>query len=337
MDRFPDWTPEADPKVARGGVSLRSLFDRWKAEADPAASKVAEWQRSIDGFIAYIRHDDATRITKAEVAGWEAELLSKGLSANTINDTKLAALRRVLAWGVDNGPLSDNPAQGVTIRRKPKPGEDMDGFSDAQAAAILIAAAASQRAPIHWMPLLGAGTGARVGEMCQFRGEDVEEVDGIAVLRITAEAGSVKNAPSERTIPLPPSAIETGFLDFAQGRKGPLFYDPNRRNPEAKRPPHKIVANRIADWIRSSNIKGVGREARVAPNHGWRHRFHTKARAAEVSDQVADRITGLGAAKRSGAKYGRAELEAMLRAIERGSSQKGLDWYRDASRREGRP
>jgi integrase len=318
MDRFPDWTPEADPKVARGGVSLRSLFDRWKAEADPAASKVAEWQRSIDGFIAYIRHDDATRITKAEVAGWEAELLSKGLSAKTTNDTKLAALRRVLAWGVDNELLSDNPAQGVTIGRKPKPGEDMDGFSDAQAAAILIAAAASQRAPIHWMPLLGAGTGARVGEMCQLRGEDVEEVDGIAVLRITAEAGSVKNAPSERTIPLPPSAIETGFLDFAQDRKGPLFYDPNRRNPEAKRPPHKIVANRIADWIRSSNIKGVGREARVDPNHGWRHRFHTKS-------------TG------SGATYGRAELETMLRAIEQGSSQKGLGWYRDASRREGRP
>jgi len=314
-ERFPSWKPEAVPKVTPGGISLRSLFDRWKAETAPAASTASEWQRAVDGFIAYIRHDEATRITKAEVAGWKAELLSKGLSAKTINDTKLAALRRVLAWGVDNGLLSENPAQGVTIRRKPKPGEEMDGFSDAQAAAILTAAAASQRPPIRWVPLLCAGTGARVGEMCQLRGEDVQEVDGIAVLRITAEAGSVKNAPSERTIPLPPSAIEAGFLDFARGRKGPLFYDPSRRNPEAKRPPYKIVANRIADWVRSLNIKGVGREARVDPNHGWRHRFHTKARAAEVSDQVADRITGRGAAKGSGAKYGRAELETMLRAM----------------------
>lgn len=125
-DRFPAWEePKEAVKVTTGGVSLGSLFRQWKAEAAPAASTVAEWQRAIDGFTRHIGHDDATRITKADVAGWKAEMLAKGLSAKTINDTKLAALRRVLAWGVDNGLLSENPAEGVTVRRKPKPGEEV--------------------------------------------------------------------------------------------------------------------------------------------------------------------------------------------------------------------
>lgn len=78
----------------------------------------------------------------------------------------------------------------------------VQGFDDVEAAAILNAAARETRPAIRWLPLLCATTGARVGEMAHLWGEDVITKDGIPAVRITAGAGSMKNAGSERTVPL---------------------------------------------------------------------------------------------------------------------------------------
>ncbi|MGC5778325.1 DUF6538 domain-containing protein [Methylobacterium sp. NFXW15] len=310
--RFPSF-PEM--KEGERAVSLLTLFDGYAKERRPAQSTVDQWRKHCETFIAFMGRDDAGQVSKADVVRWKDGLVAAGGAPKTINDAKLAALRVAFEWGVKNVHVASNPAAGVAVAHRKRPDERMLGFTDAEAEAILQAASKEARPSIRWIPLLCAATGARVGEMAQLRAEDVIVQDGINALRITAEAGSLKNLGSERVVPIHPALIEAGFLAFTGAAKGPLFFSPARRKADAKKPPHKIVAKNVAAWVQGLGLK-VGRAHRKDPSHAWRHRFKTLARAARINDSVADAIVG-HAADTVAKAYGTVTLETMKEAIER--------------------
>lgn len=234
----------------------------------------------------------------------------------TINDSKLAALKAVLCWGVDNEYLPSNPAFGVSVRRKEKAGDRMLGFSRDEAATILKAAGAATSPVYRWVPLLCAQSGARVGEVCQLRVEDIGQEDGIWYMAFSAEAGSLKTVGSERRVPLHPQVLDARFLDFVRSRKaGPLFFDPKRRKEGAAKPPQKIVAKNVAAWVHTLGIQ-VGRAHRKDPNHAWRHLFQTMARDAGIPEGAALAITG-HAPTSVGQGYGETWLTTAAKVIAR--------------------
>src|SRR3954447_17163130 len=159
-----------------------------------------------------------------DMVRWKTALIDAGLQPKTIRDSKLAALRAIFRWAVDNHHLPDNPAERVSIHVKVKPTNGDRTYSDEQAA-IVLKAALRERDPVRrWVPWLCAYSGARLSEVCQLRAEDIQRIEGYWCLRITAEAGSVKNAHSERTVPLHSAVLDIGFLDFVNAMKtGPLF------------------------------------------------------------------------------------------------------------------
>ena len=132
------------------------------------------------------------------------------------------------------------------------------------------------------------------------------------VLRITPEAGTVKTNVA-REVALHPHIIEMGFLRYVEIRKGkPLFYDPDRaRNGTAANPQYAKVASRLAEWVRT--VVGI-KDENVSPNHAWRHLFRSMLLAAEVQEQIIDRIDGHASAT-VGQRYGTAWPEVMLAAI----------------------
>ncbi|MFG5120662.1 DUF6538 domain-containing protein [Methylorubrum sp. POS3] len=312
-NRFPTFPVTPNDTKA---VSLLSLFDGWAKERKPSESTVAQWRKHIQTFIAFMGKDDAGQVTKADVVRWKDALVDAGGAPKTINDSKLAALKAAYEWGVSNVRVAMNPATGVSVAHKKRAGEQMQGFTDAEAEAILSAAAKETKPHLRWIPLLCAASGARVGEIAQLRGQDVVVTDGIPTIRITADAGSVKTLGSERTIPIHSAVIKDGFLEFTRGNQGPLFFDPTKRKAGAKKPQHKIVAKYVATWVGELGLTGVGRENRKDPSHAWRHRFKTLARAAGISDSVADAIVGHAPDSVSKA-YGTVTLATMRDAIER--------------------
>src|SRR5262249_19628367 len=151
-----------------------------------------------------------------DIVRWKLHLIELGNSPKTINDGKLAALKAIFRWGVDNELLNANPASGVSIRRGKKAGGKMLGFEKDEAAIILAAAARATKPLYPWVPLLCAQSGARVSEVCQLRDEDIRTEDGIPFMHFRPEAGALKTSTSERKVPLHPRVIEAGFLEFAQ-------------------------------------------------------------------------------------------------------------------------
>jgi integrase len=313
--RFPAWPPSVIP-VPDNKVSLIDLFEGWVRETRPSRSTIDQWRKYIETFAEFIGHQDAARVTKADVLKWKEHLLEIGNTAKTISGSKLAALGVIYGWGIENDRVSSDPTQGVKVRKGKKAGEKMGGFTLSEATTILNAAILSADPACHWVPLLCAQSGARVGEVCQLRAEDIGNENGIWFMDIRAEAGSVKNASSERRVPLHPFVIDTGFLGYVKATKaGPLFYDPGKKRRGTGRPPAKIVRQKVAKWVHSLGLK-VGLEHRKAPNHAWRHTFRTQGREAGVSGDVLDAIEG-HAPSSEGQRYGSTSLRAMLNAIEK--------------------
>lgn len=296
------------------GIRMTDLFEGWAKEVAPAEKTISEWRKHILSFTEFVGHDDPREISRSNVVDWKQHLLDLGNSPKTISGSKLAALKSVFGWAIENGHMEVNPAAGVSVRRGAKAGSRMRGFERAEAAAIL-KAAAQEKSPVYrWIPLLCAQAGTRVSEICQLRAEDIRGDEGIWFMDIKAEAGSLKTQSSERQVPLHPHVIEAGFLDFVRSRKsGPLFFDPTRRRKEAARPQQKIVAKNVAAWVHSLGLE-VGRQHRKDPNHAWRHLFRTLATEVGVASNVISAIQG-HAPGSVGEGYGEVSLVSKERAI----------------------
>ena len=264
-------------RLTQAPKPLLDLFDGYVRERKPKASTVKAWTRQLRAFVAFLGHDDARRITHQNVLEWKEHLLTKPkrdgtiLTARTVKDTYLSALKATFGWAVENAHLQENPATQVRVRPPKQQRTRGASLTDEEALTILrgTLGPAPPRLTIErafarrWVPWLCAYTGARVNEMTQLRREDVFEVDGIWAVHITPEAGTVKFG--RRIVPLHPHIIEQGFLEAIEGLSGPLFYNVAlRRGGSDENPQPKKVGEHIAIWVRELGVT----DPRVQPNHG---------------------------------------------------------------------
>ena len=70
----------------------------------------------------------------------------------------------------------------------------------------------------YWTPLIGLYTGARLDEIAQLRLKDIEKKDNIWCYSITDDGieTTTKNTSSVRTIPIHPSLIDLGLMDYVE-------------------------------------------------------------------------------------------------------------------------
>jgi integrase len=259
----------------------------------------------------------------------------------------------VFRWGVRKKHLARNPfehaADALTVSKQPKY-RDTLAFTPEERQTILSSASGIKAfrkrddAACRWVPWLCAYTGARAGEITQLRKEDVIERGGIHALKITPEAGTVKNARA-RVVPLHEHLIAQGFLRFVkQHGDGPLFYRPRPATTAAevdplkrKKAPGAQVRQRLADWVRELGVT----DTEVSPNHGWRHTFKQIGRRVGISDPVLDDICGHAPAS-VGSAYGPASLEDMAAALRTfprystSATQRSQRSQRTQKRRKGR-
>lgn len=324
---LPAWerlSAPSEPQVSE--LSIMDLFDRYAAERKPAAATLKAWKRQLGHLKTFLGHEDARRVADVDIVRWKDDLLAgqtrKGTarSVKTVRDTYLAVAKTIFGYAVENRLLPSNPAAGVTVRG-PKSVRLRDrGLTDAEAKIILTGTFAPpsglspERAlAFRWVPWLCAYTGARVNEMTQLRKEDVFQDEGVWVLRITPEAGSTKTGGA-RIVPLHSHLIEQGFAKVAQRAKaGPLFFDPKRRRGGTEgNPQSKKVGEALAKWVRKLGVT----DANVQPSHGWRHRYETEMRRAQVDIEARHALVGHAYKTESGS-YGQWAAKALSREVEK--------------------
>lgn len=315
--------PAKEPKKR---VSLKKLWADYLAMRQQTGSMLDGGPRQrvvIDNLRKFMRHDDAAKITKKDILEWRDHLM-KTRSARTVSDVYLSTARSLFRWAVENDLLEENPVLTV---KQPKPRQVFKrerGYTDEEALKVIKAArkyepTADKNGYIRekqnlvdanrWVPLICAFTGARVTEITQLRKRDVQQIDGMWVIRITPDAGTVKSG-GYRDVPLHPQLIEEGFDEFWKAAPdGPLFHNGKKQSDYVRK--SRQIAGQIGDWLRETGLRPEG----LAPNHAWRHRFKTKCMELAISDRVMDAIQG-HAGRTAGDNYGDVTLKAKRAAIE---------------------
>lgn len=297
-------------------VGITALYERYAASGAANPKTVTKWRRCVGNLVAFLGHEDACAVTRADINRWVDNLVAAGLAKKTISGGYLPPVQLTFSLAHDDGTIPANPASGIKVRApKAHKLHDRD-MSDDEAKTILRASLGPQPAkldPVHalarrWVPWLCAYTGARVAEITQLRAMDIRKEQGIWVLHITPEAGSVKTDEA-RLVPLHPHLIEQGFINLAKADDElPLFHKVGVGN--AVNPASKIRAADLAEWVRGLGVKVP------QPNHGWRHRFKTVSRDVGISEAAAEYIQGHKSANQ-GRKYGRHNLPTILAEIEK--------------------
>ncbi|ARR56180.1 hypothetical protein HY78_23340 [Rhizorhabdus wittichii DC-6] len=301
-------------------VTISQIFEGYAHQDGSNAETVKQFRSIIKHLTAYLGHDDARRVTHADLVGWREQLLiepargGKPRSAKTINDSYLSAMKATFSYGMDKLFISVNPSVNVAKVRAAKATELRErDFIKAERETILRAALIPAEGKLsgervfarRWVPWLCAYTGARVNEITQLRKQDIQMIEGVWTVRITPEAGSTKTKKA-RTMPLHEHLIEQGFLAAINHKQGPLFYNPANARGGSSRGQYKKVGMYLARWVRGLGIT----DPEIQPNHAWRHTFKTVCLEAGVEERAADYMQG-HSSKGQGRRYGSNTIPAL--------------------------
>ena len=306
--------------VAKPTASLGSAIDARLAimrEEGASPDSIRGFERAMRDLQRHVGHDDLGRIRKPDLFAW-IDTLKPRMTLRTIRRTYVTAVSGMFALAVRRELIPTNPAADLGIKGEKAKADRSKGYSDAEAKALLETSRGYTRRtasngntePLEqararrWAPVLLAYTGARVGEICQLRRQDVRLDDPVPHIHITPEAGTVKTG-GYRDVPIHPDLLAEGFGEFVRSvDAGHLFV--------AKGSTAKSVASKLSAWVRALPACPAG----VAPSHGWRHRFKSLARRAEVDPRVADAIQG-HAGRTASDDYGDVDLETRAKALAR--------------------
>jgi integrase len=252
--------------------------------------ELAEWSR---------HHPGAVRIASATVNKW------------------LTCLQAVLNWARDNGTIPDevtwaDPVSNMRLpeanpRRQPWEPNELSLLFQSPVFTEGLRPEGGKGEAAFWLPLLALYSGARLSELAPLTVDDikVDTASGVRFMTVIEDATvgrSVKTDTSVRAVPLHSELLRLGLLDFVDyararsGSSGRLF-------PEIERGPKGTFGEVWSKWFgRHKRSLGVDNENSVF--HSFRHGFKDALRAAQVSEDINDALTGHAGGNRVARGYG---------------------------------
>jgi len=231
----------------------------------------------------------------------------KTLSPKTVNKylTNLSAL---LNHAKRNGYIKENFADGLKIRIKKKQArQERDAFSDSDLN-LMIKSDTYTRNKYkneweYWLPILGLYTGARLEELCQLTVDDIKQEHEIWLLDIREDAAGskrVKTESSNRKVPLHPTIINAGFIEYVNQLKKEHH---KRLWPDLKKIQNRwghYPSRRFGDWKRKLGITSPKKTF-----HSFRHNFQDNLKQQLVPSPIIDELVGHVLAGETMGRYGK--------------------------------
>lgn len=303
-------TVECQP-VAHSGLYLdKEILDRWATERGVVPKgkdthrAVAEW------FYARTERKPVERITRQDVLAFKDKLLAEGQSVTNTN-MKLSRLRTLLGWAYQNDLAPANVAQGVNVkasdsgkgRRLPFELDELQAIFASPVYADGDRPKGGKGEASYWLPLLGLFTGARLEEIGQLRVSDVQlreypDQDGAMLagwfLHITeatdnrGQANRIKNAASERVVPLHPELERLGFITYVEA----LADQQGRVFPELVPNIYGRLTAKWGEWFGPYLRKVCGVTDKRKVFHSFRHTFKDYTRRARIAEGVQRQLMG---------------------------------------------
>ena len=309
--------PAVVPEPILSGVTITGAFDRYMAESPMKPGSKKDFGTAIRRFVELHGDLDLHAIRKAHVVAFKDMLLQlparvlgadrnmtapelvrryqgdakiARLTALTVNEKGLAALKATLGYAVRNDLMPHNVAEKVAAleargtgpRRLPYDLDDLRLIFGQETFTKGERPVAGGGEAAVWLPLLALYTGARLEELGTLTVGDVRERDRVRFLFIKEG----KTAAARRKVPIHSELIRLGFLDYVKGRGS---------RPDTRLFPG--IGSGDAEATASFS-KWWGRYARkVIPDrkktfHSFRHTVKRALRNAGVDRTLRDAVMG---------------------------------------------
>jgi integrase len=355
------------PLSSSEGATLSAAYEGWKKSATRPANTLREFNYAVDRFtelhgdlpVAQIKRPHVLRFREAlqemplrrrgkllaatlpELVEWSREHTSaKKVSAETVNKL-LGGVQAVCVWARNNGLIPDDvpwsdPFSKMRLptrksRREPWAPEELRTLFSSAIFTQGDRPVAGKGEAAFWLPLMALFTGARLNELAPLTAADVitdaaTRIVSINIKEDQQQGRRLKTAGSARVVPIHPELTRIGFLRFVDwirsaGQEARLF-------PLLTPGPKDGFGEAWSKWFgRYKRELGITNKASVF--HSFRHGFKDAARAARVSEELHDALTGHTGSS-VGRTYGakdmvrRFGLETLADAVSR-TKYPGLD------------
>ena len=316
--------------------NLREIvFELWGAHR-PLSSIDREACRDLLEVLRWLPSNRAKRFPKLGVMQAARLAKEKGLhsaiSAATVNGY-MTKLRTLFNFAVNEGWLDRSPARGLRVVDPVRRRDKRLPFSPEQLRLIFDAplyrgcaddwfgyatpGRAHPRRGRFWVPLLALFAGLRLNEACQLDVADIQCIDGIDCIVVTAGSDPesekrLKTASSERAIPVHPELKRIGFMGFVNEQRARCE---RKLFPELQVSSTGYYSDPFSKWFRRFLSKTGAEQAKTC-FHSFRHSYRDALREARIPHEVALALGGWttsgGDAGEAAAAYGRGHSIATL-------------------------
>lgn len=225
--------------------------------------------------------------------------LPQTLTRSTVEGWFLS-YRRMFAHAVAHEWLDKNPFDGLDYLLTGSQSKKRRAFTDEEIKTLFShdRFQGEAKGADFWLPVLSLFHGSRMSELAALP-LSAFKVGKCGQHYFDLQDQQVKNEGSERLIPVHPSAVEIGFLDYVAALReaGEEWLFPDLDHETRHGPGHGFSR----DWGRW--MTKIGMDDPSITFHSFRHTWKRRARASDVKEEIHDVLSGHSPAKVS-RKYG---------------------------------
>lgn len=235
------------------------------------------------------------------------------MSLTTVNK-HISYLSSLMLHCVREGMRKDNPASGMNIKQKRRPDEERKAY-DLEDIKRLVEHLPELRSKPErqWVPLICMLSGMRLEETCQLYKEDIVKVDGIWCFDVNdSKDKKLKNLSSKRIIPIHPSLIAKGLLEYVD-----QCSDDGRLWSNFKWCKVSGYSNSLGKWYQRFNRDFVTQD-KLKTFHSLRHAFADTLKQKGIQKELIGELMGHSSDSITMSRYGkRFKAEVLLDVIQK--------------------
>jgi integrase len=233
------------------------------------------------------------------------------LSVKTVN-MRLIDAATLFNWAVANSIITNHPFKRAVLKIQKSEDSERPAVADDDIRTIIEKLPMSKAEPsAYWIPLIASFTGMRQSEIAQLDGDDIVNIDGTWCIDVNDRGDKrLKNPNAKRIVPLHPTLIKAGLVEFSKTRNGLKLFEDVK--PYLGKYGHQVSKD-FAKFLRRIDLDKDGQTF-----HGLRHSVITKLWSAGIPEAHTAAIVGHKRGDReSYTRYAKkTDLRPLLHAIE---------------------
>jgi len=247
------------------------------------------------------------------------ELNVKDVISTTTVNKHLSWCSSFYEWSINHGYSNTNPFKGLKLKRKVRPRDERDRFSESELKKIFqkenyihFTNIEKGRYELYWVPLIGVFSGLRLGEITSLYLDNIRKIGGnhrnkrfcFDILEEPNRPDKhLKTLSSRRIVPIHDILLKLNFIEFIELLKKK---DPNRERLFQELPYREGNYNQnVSRFFNNRYLPNLGLKTDKKNFHSFRHTVSDHLKQKGIEPHFVNELLGHTTGNIDGDRYGK--------------------------------